>query len=81
MAGQQRGRHRTGPGDGAREIFERVRGFSNHVGLRSAEHDPSTGRVLGNFPAFSHVELINSVFLYNSPRVQASGDEGRTVIA
>jgi GH15 family glucan-1,4-alpha-glucosidase len=45
----------------AREIFERLLGLRNDVGLLSEEYDPSTGRMLGNFPqAFSHVALINT---------------------
>jgi GH15 family glucan-1,4-alpha-glucosidase len=47
--------------DEARQIFERLRGLCNDVGLLSEEYDPSTGRMLGNFPqAFSHVSLINT---------------------
>jgi GH15 family glucan-1,4-alpha-glucosidase len=47
--------------DDAREIFERVCGLSNDVGLLSEEYDPTAGRMLGNFPqAFSHVSLINT---------------------
>ncbi len=42
-------------------IFERLLGVRNDVGVPSEEYDPSTGRMLGNFPqAFSHVALINT---------------------
>ena len=45
--------------DEAKEVFERLRGLCNDVGLLSEEYDPSAGRMLGNFPqAFSHVALI-----------------------
>ncbi|MGH7830737.1 MAG: glycoside hydrolase family 15 protein, partial [Candidatus Binatia bacterium] len=45
----------------AREIFERLLGIRNDVGLLSEEYDPQAGRLLGNFPqAFSHVGLINT---------------------
>jgi GH15 family glucan-1,4-alpha-glucosidase len=50
-----------GRSDEARQIFDRLRGLCNDVGLLSEEYDPSTGRLLGNFPqAFSHVSLINT---------------------
>ena len=47
--------------DEAREIFERLLSLRNDVGLLSEQFDPSTGRLVGNFPqAFSHVGLINT---------------------
>jgi GH15 family glucan-1,4-alpha-glucosidase len=43
----------------ARKLFERLLSRCNDVGLLSEEIDPSTGRMLGNFPqAYSHVGLI-----------------------
>jgi GH15 family glucan-1,4-alpha-glucosidase len=54
--------------DEARQIFERLRRLSNDVGLLSEEYDPSTGRMLGNFPqAFSHVSLINTAANLSTP--------------
>ncbi len=45
----------------AREIFERLLGLRNDVGLLSEQFDPEARRLLGNFPqAFSHVGLINT---------------------
>jgi len=45
----------------ARTLFDRLLSRCNDVGLLSEEIDPTTGRMLGNFPqAFSHVGLINS---------------------
>ena len=45
----------------ARGLFERLLGLRNDLGLLSEEHDPVTGRQLGNTPqAFSHVGLVNS---------------------
>jgi len=47
----------------ARQLFERLLGLCNDVGLLSEEYDPVTGRFLGNFPqAFSHVSLVNTAF-------------------
>ncbi|GAB3345798.1 glycoside hydrolase family 15 protein [Modestobacter lapidis] len=45
----------------ARELFERLLGLTNDLGLMSEEYDPRTGRHLGNTPqAFSHVGLVNT---------------------
>lgn len=46
----------------ARIIFERMLGFSNHVGL-FAEETGHSGEALGNFPqAFTHLALISAAF-------------------
>jgi len=51
----------TGRRDDARELFERLLGLRNDVGLLSEEWDPHAGRQLGNTPqAFSHVGLVNT---------------------
>ncbi len=51
----------TGQLERARELFERLCGCANDLGLLSEEVDPRTGELLGNFPqAFSHIGLINS---------------------
>jgi GH15 family glucan-1,4-alpha-glucosidase len=48
------GRH-----DEARELFERLLGLRNDVGLLAEEYDPIAGRQLGNFPqAASHFSLV-----------------------
>jgi GH15 family glucan-1,4-alpha-glucosidase len=50
-----------GRADEARELFERLLGFCNDLGLVAEEYDPAARRQLGNFPqAFSHIALINS---------------------
>ncbi|MGW5618151.1 glycoside hydrolase family 15 protein [Streptomyces sp. NPDC003877] len=51
----------TGRAKEARELFERLVGLANDVGLLSEEYDPVAGRQLGNFPqAFSHIGLVNT---------------------
>jgi GH15 family glucan-1,4-alpha-glucosidase len=53
--------HMTGRTKEAREMFERLAGLANDVGLLSEEFDPVSGRQLGNFPqAFSHIGLVNT---------------------
>ena len=50
------GRH-----DEARELFDRLTGLANDVGLLAEEYDPRLGRQVGNFPqAFTHVGLVNT---------------------
>lgn len=57
------GRH-----DEARRMCERLLGLCNDVGLLGEEYDPSSKRLLGNFPqAFSHVGLINTARNLSSP--------------
>jgi GH15 family glucan-1,4-alpha-glucosidase len=52
----------------AHELFERLLGLRNDVGLLSEEYDPRLGRQLGNFPqAFSHVALVNSASILSQP--------------
>lgn len=52
-----------GSAEEARDLFERICGYANDVGLFAEEIDPSTGAALGNFPqAFTHVGLINAAF-------------------
>jgi GH15 family glucan-1,4-alpha-glucosidase len=47
--------------DEARQLFERLLGLRNDVGLLSEEYDPAARRLVGNFPqAFSHISLINT---------------------
>jgi len=47
----------------AREVFERVAGHANDIGLLAEEIDPRDGSLLGNFPqAFSHVGLITAAW-------------------
>ncbi|MFJ4623582.1 glycoside hydrolase family 15 protein [Streptomyces sp. NPDC088812] len=53
--------HLTGRTREARELFERLVGLANDVGLLAEEYDPVSGRHLGNYPqAFSHIGLVNT---------------------
>jgi GH15 family glucan-1,4-alpha-glucosidase len=53
--------HLQGRETEARELFERLLGLCNDLGLISEEYDPRTRRLLGNFPqAFTHVGLVNT---------------------
>lgn len=55
----------TGRHDEARELFERVISYSNHLGLFSEDLDFATRRQLGNFPqAYSHLALIDMASLF-----------------
>jgi GH15 family glucan-1,4-alpha-glucosidase len=45
----------------ARRVFDRLLSIRNDVGLLSEAYEPSSRRLLGNFPqAFSHIGLINT---------------------
>jgi GH15 family glucan-1,4-alpha-glucosidase len=51
----------SGRTDEAQELFLKLMGFANHLGLFAEEIDPSTGDFLGNFPqAFTHIGFISS---------------------
>jgi GH15 family glucan-1,4-alpha-glucosidase len=45
----------------ARDLFDRLLGLRNDVGLLSEEYDTARRRQIGNFPqAYSHVSVINT---------------------
>jgi GH15 family glucan-1,4-alpha-glucosidase len=53
--------HMTGRTEEAKELFARLVGLANDVGLLAEEYDPVAGRQLGNFPqAFSHIGLVHT---------------------
>jgi GH15 family glucan-1,4-alpha-glucosidase len=47
----------------ARELFERLLGIRNDLGLLAEDYLPRANRLLGNFPqAFSHVALLDTAY-------------------
>jgi pentatricopeptide repeat protein len=61
--------YKTGNVDEAKDIFEDILKYSNHVGLYSEDLDFRTKRLLGNFPqAYSHLALIQTARLFSEPR-------------
>jgi GH15 family glucan-1,4-alpha-glucosidase len=64
---------RAGENERARELFERLLGFCNDVGLLAEEIDPHSGELIGNFPqAFSHVGLIQAAIALDLPQESMS---------
>jgi GH15 family glucan-1,4-alpha-glucosidase len=62
----------------AEALFERLIGLRNDLGLLSEEYEPTSGRLIGNFPqAFSHLALVHSAsVLANAeltPRASTNG--------
>lgn len=63
--------------DEARDVFERVSGYTNDVGLLAEEIDPEHREMLGNFPqGFSHMALINTAMTL--AKIEKHGPERRT---
>jgi GH15 family glucan-1,4-alpha-glucosidase len=61
--------HLIGRTTEARELFERLLGLRNDLGLLSEEYDPIARRPLGNFPqAFTHVALVNTARILAEPQ-------------
>jgi GH15 family glucan-1,4-alpha-glucosidase len=61
--------HLTGQKKEARELFERLLGLRNDLGLLSEEYDPIARRQLGNFPqAFSHMALVACALILTGER-------------
>jgi GH15 family glucan-1,4-alpha-glucosidase len=68
--------------DEAVELFERLLGLCNDVGLLAEEYDPQAGRLVGNFPqAFSHIGLVNSAMVLSreerAPTEERAAEEAR----
>jgi GH15 family glucan-1,4-alpha-glucosidase len=55
--------YQQGRCDEAVELYERLLGLRNDVGLISEEYDPERGRLVGNFPqAFTHIGIVETAF-------------------
>ncbi|HEY0482303.1 MAG TPA: glycoside hydrolase family 15 protein [Kofleriaceae bacterium] len=65
--------------DDARQLFDRLLGLRNDVGLLSEEYDVRARRLVGNFPqAFSHITLVttaNNLTRASKPATQRSGQD------
>jgi GH15 family glucan-1,4-alpha-glucosidase len=60
---------KTGHTEDAKNIFENLLSYSNHLGLFSEDIHFSTKRLLGNFPqAYSHLALINTATLFSEKK-------------
>ncbi|MBY0229436.1 MAG: glycoside hydrolase family 15 protein [Gemmataceae bacterium] len=69
--------HLLGREEEARELFGRLLGLRNDVGLLAEQYDPSARRMLGNFPqAFSHVGLVNTAGNLSRPAGPAARRRG-----
>ncbi|MDQ2911211.1 MAG: glycoside hydrolase family 15 protein [Actinomycetota bacterium] len=65
----------------ARELFERLLGFCNDVGLLAEEIDPHSGELLGNFPqAFSHLGLIQAAIALEAPARSSTETEEEALV-
>jgi GH15 family glucan-1,4-alpha-glucosidase len=55
----------TGEKEEARQLFDKLLTYSNHLGLFSEDLDFESKRQLGNFPqAYSHLAVINTALLF-----------------
>jgi GH15 family glucan-1,4-alpha-glucosidase len=64
--------------DDATALFRRLLALANDIGLLAEEYDPTTQRLVGNFPqAFSHLALINTALNLSDygPAHQRSGGD------
>ena len=63
----------------AEELFDRLVGYANDLGLLAEEVDTASGELLGNFPqAFSHIGLINAAWRLDQARA-ARGESASEV--
>jgi GH15 family glucan-1,4-alpha-glucosidase len=66
--------HGIGRRGEAVELFEKIAGLANDVGMLAEEYDPRLGRQVGNTPqAFSHLGLVNAARHLSGARSAAPG--------
>lgn len=69
----------AGDAERARQVFERVVGLGNDVGLLAEEYDVARRRMVGNFPqALSHLQLVDTAHNLagpGGPSYQRAGGE------
>jgi len=59
---------KQGRRDEAVELYERLLGLRNDLGLISEEYDPERDRLVGNFPqAFTHIGIVETAFTLSTP--------------
>jgi alpha,alpha-trehalase len=64
---------KAGELDRAEELFDRLTGYANDLGLLAEEVDPRSSEQLGNFPqAFSHIGLISAAWEIDMARSKQS---------
>lgn len=72
--------HLAGRHEQARELFDRLLGLRNDLGLLAEEYDPIDKRQLGNFPqAFSHLALVNTAYILQPNLRSSEGEAAPTV--
>jgi alpha,alpha-trehalase len=68
---------KAGELDRAEELFDRLTGYANDLGLLAEEVDPRSSEQLGNFPqAFSHIGLISAAWEIDVARSKQSSAQG-----
>jgi GH15 family glucan-1,4-alpha-glucosidase len=68
--------YRIGEKARAKAMFERVLGYSNHLGLFSEDIDFETKALLGNFPqAYSHLALIETAITISEDKTNGLNKE------
>ncbi|WP_425956917.1 glycoside hydrolase family 15 protein [Xylanimonas sp. McL0601] len=69
--------HGTGRAEEATDLFERLLGLRNDLGLYSEQYDTTLGRQLGNTPqAFSHFGLVNAARRLGGAHTRTGRPEG-----